>query len=751
MVMKTKKNIEDFVSYETQSIKDVLNKINKNQKGIIFLINSSGKLTGSFSDGDFRRLMLRKSQYNLDSEIRKVMNKKVTFFEESKFNENNYVSQINSNLKLIPLTDKDKIVSLYLVDSERCFEIGNFKLTENSPTFIIAEIGNNHQGDVAFAKEMVESAIESGADCVKFQMRDMKSLYNFDEDSKDVADLGSQYTFDLLSKYQLSNSELFEVFDFCKEKGVIPLCTPWDLSSLEKLNNYGIDAFKIASADLTNHALLEKAASTGKPLICSTGMSTEQEIKSSIEIMKKHKSKFVLLHCNSTYPAPLRDINLNYLSRLKDLTKFFVGYSGHERGINIAISSVALGAKIVEKHFTFDKKLEGNDHKVSLLPEEFKNMVDGIREIEEAAAPLKKRVLTQGEMINRDVLAKSLIAKEQILKGTTISRNLIGVKSPGNGLQPNSLNKLVGKKAFRDIKKGDFFYKSDIEGSKLLPRNYKFSRPYGIPVRFHDFSSLEKVSKFDFFEFHLSYSDLEVNIDPYFKGNFDQDLIVHSPELFKEDHVLDLASPDNQYLKKSIKNLDKVCSMSSKIKKYFKNSKRTQIVVNAGGFSADGFIKKDEAKKLYEKIYKSLSKVKLQDTEIIIQSMPPFPWHFGGQRYHNIFVDPEEISNFCRDYGYRICLDVSHAQMACSFFGWELDQYVNEVSDFVAHLHISDALGYDGEGVKFGEGDVDFLSLSKVLKNRIPDIGFIPEVWQGHVNFGQGFWEAFEFLEDIGF
>jgi len=579
----------------------------------------------------------------------------------------------------------------------------------------------------------------------------MESLYNFDKNSKDVADLGSQYTFDLLSKFQLSDSELFEIFDYCKKKGSIPLCTPWDLISLEKLDEYGLDAFKIASADLTNHFLLTEAASLSKPLICSTGMSTEKEIISSIHLLEKLNSRFILLHCNSTYPAPLKDINLNYILRLKGLTNSFVGYSGHERGINVAISSVALGAKVIEKHFTFDKNLEGNDHKVSLLPKEFSQMVSGIREIEEASSSVSERTLSQGEMINRDVLAKSLIAKSSISKGQVITRDIISIKTPGNGLQPYYIDELVGRRSSRDIKEGDFFYESDIGENKIEPRDYKFSRPYGIPVRFHDFSSLHEVSKFDFLEFHLSYGDLEVDIESYLDNKHSLGLIVHSPELFKEDHILDMVSSNKEYLSRSVKNLEDVCSMTSKLRKYFQCPNDPMIVVNAGGFSEDNFIEKKLALNLYEKMASSLSQVNALDTEIIIQTMPPFPWHFGGQRYHNLFVDPLEISNFCKKNNYRICLDISHAQMACSYYGWTLEDYVKEVSDYVAHLHISDSIGHDGEGVRFGKGDVNFLSLSKLLKRNIPNIGFIPEVWQGHVNEGQGFWEALEYLEDIQF
>ena len=173
-------------------------------------------------------------------------------------------------------------------------------------------------GEISLAKKLVDYCIYAGADCAKFQMRDLDSLYHNQGDSNDTSEnLGTQYTLDLLSKFQLTNKELFNVFDYCKEKGIIPLCTPWDKKSLEKLENYGMSAYKIASADLTNHKLIREIAETGKPIICSTGMSSQQEIQETIQLLERTGCPFAMLHCNSTYPAPYEDINLNFIHKLK--------------------------------------------------------------------------------------------------------------------------------------------------------------------------------------------------------------------------------------------------------------------------------------------------------------------------------------------------------------------------------------------------------------------------------------------------
>ena len=239
-------------------------------------------------------------------------------------------------------------------------QIGNRKIGLGEPSFVIAEIGNNHNGKLEIALQLIDAAHAAGVDCAKFQMRDMSRLYGNAGKSDDLAsDLGTQYTLDLLERFQLTDDELFRCFDYAAERGLIPLCTPWDETSLDKLNRWGMEAFKVASADFTNHALISQLAATGKPLICSTGMANELEIRSGIKHLQQEGATYVLLHCNSTYPTPFKDVNLRYLDRLRELAEAPVGYSGHERGIEVPIAAVALGASVVEKHITLDRSMEG--------------------------------------------------------------------------------------------------------------------------------------------------------------------------------------------------------------------------------------------------------------------------------------------------------------------------------------------------------------------------------------------------------
>lgn len=746
--MLISRKISEFVVLDTESVFNALSKINQNKKRIVFVVSDDGHLVGSFSDGDFRRWLTSIGNHELvlDLPVSEAM-----FTSPISAPQNSTQVELERLLKhgvsIVPIVDSMGRVVSIASPAEQGIVIGEHIITESSPSYLIAEIGNNHNGDIVLAKHLVDLAVDAGADSVKFQMRNMESLYKAGNNKDDSADLGAQYTMDLLSKFQLTNDELIEVFDYCKTKNLTPLCTPWDLKSLEVLEEYGMEAYKVASADFTNHELLEALAATGKPLICSTGMCTEAEIKASVAFLQKRSVQFVLLHCNSTYPTPFKDVNLAYMQRMRSVTGALVGYSGHERGISVPVAAVTLGARVVEKHFTIDKSMEGNDHKVSLLPEEFAEMVKQIRQVEEALGNSDERQLTQGEMLNRETLAKSLVASKPIPKGVKITRDMLSVKSPGQGLQPIYIDDLIGKYTKRIFSEGDLFFESDLKDEVIEAKNYRFSRPFGIPVRYHDYDALTAKSNFDFVEFHLSYQDMDLDLADFFSSPQDIGFAVHSPELFSGDHIMDLASEDISYRTHSVKELNRVCDITRELKHYFPKTKKPVIVINAGGFKTTGFIEPAKRIALYEQIAIELDKVDQHGVEIIIQTMPPFPWHFGGQSYHNLFVDPKEIDWFCEKYRYRICYDVSHSMMACNYYGWDLHDFTMTVGKYIAHMHIVDALGVDGEGVEVGQGDVNFDQLAKDLSQVSQGVQFIPEVWQGHKNNGEGFWKALELLE----
>ena len=631
------------------------------------------------------------------------------------------------------------------MESEEKMKIANFNIGGGS-CFVIAEIGNNHNGDFKRAIKMIDLAIEMGADCVKFQMRHIDKVYRQKSLNKSGEDLGTEYIIDLFNRFEFSVDEHKKISEYCNGKGILYMCTPWDESSIKILESFGVKAYKVASADLTNLPLLDTLSKTGKPLIISTGMSKEDEVIEVKAFLKKRNVKFAFLHCNSTYPAPFQDINLNWLKSLRKIHPL-VGYSGHERGTAVSLAALALGACIIERHFTLDRNMEGPDHAASLEYDEFKTLITGIREVEMAIGLGEERKLSQGEMINRENLGKSLVSSTNLDPGTIIKPEHIKVLSPGQGISPLKYELLIGKELKREMNFEDFFYDSDIEDNLITSKEYNFNRPWGIPVRYHDFQKYYKTSKPDFFEFHLSYSDMDLDPKNHLKSSYECGFVVHAPELFKESHLMDLATPNSNYRKYSMEQTQRVIDITRNLKTFFPNENRPMIVANIGGFSMDKPIPKSETKEYYKQFFESLSNLDTEGVEIIPQTMAPFPWHFGGQRHQNIFVEIEEIEKYCREYGIRMCFDISHSMLTCNYLKKDFYDFCDRIAPYTAYLHLGDASGLNGEGLQIGDGEINFDKFGKILNKKFKNIAFIPEIWQGHKNQGKGFWEALNLLE----
>jgi N-acetylneuraminate synthase len=212
---------------------------------------------------------------------------------------------------------------------------------------------------------------------------------------------------------------------------------------------------------------------------------------------------------------------------------------------------------------------------------------------------------------------------------------------------------------------------------------------------------------------------------------------------------MDLASPDDEYRKISIIETQKVIDITRKLKKYFPKEIKPQIVANIGGFSMDAAFPEEIKKSYYDQFFISLKELDTEGVEIIPQTMAPFPWHFGGQRYQNIFVHVDEIVNYCKEYGIRMCFDVSHTMLTCNHFKQDFYEFAAKIAPYTAHIHMGDAKGVNGEGLQIGEGEIDFVKLGKILNDACPNASFIPEIWQGHKNNGEGFWIALEKLENV--
>lgn len=322
-------------------------------------------------------------------------------------------------------------------------------------TFIIAEAGVNHNGSLELAKKLIDVASEAGADAVKFQTFQAKNLVSKNaqkaEYQKQTTDQ-NESQFEMIKKLELSEAMHHELIAYCQQKNIMFLSTPFDHDSIELLNKLGLEIFKIPSGEITNLPYLRHIGSLNKQVILSTGMANLGEIEAALNVLTQAgtaKEKITVLHANTEYPTPMQDVNLKAMQTIGQAFDIAVGYSDHTLGIEVDVAAVALGASVIEKHFTLDKTMEGPDHKASLEPDELKAMVSAIRNIEQALGSSIKQP-SPSESKNKPIARKSLVAKTAIKQGETFNAENLCIKRPGHGISPMRWDEIIGTKAQRD-------------------------------------------------------------------------------------------------------------------------------------------------------------------------------------------------------------------------------------------------------------------------------------------------------------
>lgn len=323
--------------------------------------------------------------------------------------------------------------------------------------YIIAEAGVNHNGSFEIACRLVDAAKEAGVDCVKFQTFKSEKLvsHNAQKAEYQKAATGDSSQQDMLKQLELSYDEFLKLKDYCDKVGISFLSTPFDFESIDFLNTIDMPFWKIPSGEITNLPYLMALAKTGKSIVMSTGMCEMEEIEAAVKVLKENgTSEIKLLHCNTEYPTPFEDVNLKAMDAMRGKFGVEVGYSDHTKGIEVPIAAVALGATIIEKHFTLDRNMEGPDHKASLEPDELVAMVSGIRNIEKAIGSGEKTA-SPSEKKNKAVARKSIVAKTNIKKGDPFTEENITVKRPGSGINPMRWFEILGKEAVRDFKEDE--------------------------------------------------------------------------------------------------------------------------------------------------------------------------------------------------------------------------------------------------------------------------------------------------------
>jgi len=612
----------------------------------------------------------------------------------------------------------------------KTIKIGDRVIGDDQPTYIIAEIGINHNGDVKLAKELIDVAAEAKVDAVKFQKRHLPSLYREDVLTDTLKyEQNFQYMIPILKEVELAEEDFFDLKNYCTQKGLEFLCTPFDLSSVDFLMKLGVNAFKIASADLANLELLEYVAGKGEPMLVSTGMSYWEEIEKAVSLLKDKNVPFALLHCRSVYPVWPREVNLRMINRLG---RFGcpIGYSGHDIGITIPLVAASMGACIIEKHITLDRSMRGPDHKVSLEPYELKRLVRDIRVADQAMGKAK-RFLLRGEVLNRELFGKSLIAATNIRAGSRITREMTRVLGPGKGLSPSRIGDLIGKVIHRDLREGDYFLEEDIDGPCTLDFSNSFRSRWGLISRFSDFQEMVAHGP-RVIEFHLAEKDFHLGFKP--NGSCPQELIVHVPE-YIGDRLLDLCSGNGEIRTESVRMVQRAIDLTRIMAPHFQGNPK--VIIHPGAMSLNTKLRKGP---LRQSLSRSLEEIDGKGVEILLENLPPYPWYFGGQWKGNYFMDADEIRSFCKETGIRICFDLSHAALYCNAKEKDLTEFIHTVKPFIGHIHFSDAYGLDGEGVQIDEGDIDFAKIMPLFADYQGT--WVPEIWRGHLQNGKGFIEA---------
>ena len=322
---------------------------------------------------------------------------------------------------------------------------------------IIAEAGVNHNGSYETACRLVETAKEAGADYIKFQTFNSKNLVSRTAKKAEyqVRTTGNDYQLNMLRQLELSEEEFICLEDYCRKKQIQFLSTPFDVESVEFLSRFDMPFWKIPSGEVTNYPYLLAIAKTEKSVVMSTGMCEIAEIADAVRVLKENGTPEIkLLHCNTEYPTPYEDVNLRTILTLKKEFGCEVGYSDHTQGVEIPIAAVAVGATIIEKHFTLDRNMEGPDHKASLEPDELKQMIIGIRKVEKAMGSGIKNP-SESEKKNIPIARKSIVAAKDIIKGEIFTESNIAAKRPGNGISPMRWTEVLGQMAKRDFKEDE--------------------------------------------------------------------------------------------------------------------------------------------------------------------------------------------------------------------------------------------------------------------------------------------------------
>ena len=514
----------------------------------------------------------------------------------------------------------------------------------------------------------------------------------------------------------------------------ISFFTSEDIADFKKFN---FDFYKIPSAASDNFLLLKSLLKLNKLTLISFGGRSLNSIKVILDkIPKKNSNRVVILHCISNYPVDILNSNLGFIDVLKKKFKnYLIGYSSHEREIYNCIYLLSKKIHFIERHITLNVNSEGLDHSSSSEFGDFKILNYYCKNLDIIDKKKADRQVNQGEIINIQNLGSSYIFNTNVNAGTVLKKGYLKLLQPKIGIDDLEINKYLGLKIRKDIKKNTPLTSSCFYDDKLLKKHISFikQKKISIPIRPHDYNELSKEIKGKFYELHLSYKD----VSSFNKNSINKNFIknnyfsVHAPDYCDENHILDLFSKNKNTKKKSYILLKKCIQICNYLKNISNSDVKLVISIST--------IPKHMNKEIfYKKVLNLINQIKKKyKIQILPQWLPAYAWYFGGSEKLDIFSDPNDL-NFLNKIGLKICLDTSHFLLSCNYHQKEPDQFFFKNLKIFDHYHVSDAKGIDGEGVKLGTGELFRTKLIQHIFKQKTKIAVL-ETWQGHLNEGMGF------------
>jgi N-acetylneuraminate synthase len=602
-------------------------------------------------------------------------------------------------------------------------------------TKIIAEIGINHGGNLAKALRLIDLSKDSNCWAVKFQYRPDKNFFSENDE------MASTLIKAELSRSNLKENWIDELINYAKEKNIkigFSFFRKKDITSFFSINRE-IDFIKIPSAEFRNIQLIKEAKKTHLPVFVSYGGGNEQEIFKSIEDSHFDENDCVM-HCISNYPTILGNQQLDFLKKLKEKNICKVGYSSHDKEWEVNLLSLFYGIDYIERHICEDKNDLGLDISTSSDFDEFLKLSDFIKNFNDILSA-KERKANQGEVINVRNLGSGLYFDKDYRAGTNVSINRLDELSPATGLRVSEIKDIKKFALHLDAKKGDPLTINHINGLESLDSDlYEFRKRHNIsiPVRVHDFYNLKERFGNGPFEFHLSFKEVDFLSKNFsdIKKNISKDdnFSIHLPDYISQDHLIDPFSNNKEVKDKSLKLIENCINLSKSISDI--TDKKTLVLGSFSQRNAD----KDS---FYSEFKNFIHNIESSDqVQLLAQWLPKKAWYFGGTVILDQFCEPDD-EDYLKKYKIPLCLDIAHLILSNNYFkkDW-YESYLN-LYEITEHIHLSDAVGTDGEGVEFGTGSLknikELLNFEKIK---------VLEVWEGHHDFGQKFKEGLNFLRN---